>query len=468
MFGRFANNGDVKVEHPTNPEPVVVLGPKPKASTPDETGIVQHEYSTRYIELKVQLHQSLLDMMNLSSLEKMKPEEIRAEVEEMVRDLLREEQTPVSMAERNQLIPDILDEVLGLGPLEPLLKDPTISDILVNTHEYCFVERRGRLEQTSVRFKDEKHLLRIIKRIVSGVGRRVDESQPTVDARLLDGSRVNAVISPIAVDGPLLSIRKFSKIPFTIESLIENEAITPEIAELLAAIVKCRLNVLISGGTGSGKTTMLNAMSCNIANNERIITIEDAAELQLQQIHVARMETRPANIEGSGAIVQRDLVKNALRMRPDRIIVGEVRGGEAFDMLQAMNTGHDGSMTTIHANTTRDALGRLEQMIGMAGLDLPIVSVRAQIASAIDVIMQLQRMGDGRRRMVSLGEITGMEGEVVSLHEIFRFKRLSTDADGNITGEFRATGIRPKFVDKCQSMGVELSPDLFSPDRALG
>ena len=297
MFGRFANNGESKVEQPATPVvPVAVLGSKPKVSALEETETVQHEYSTRYIELKVQLHQSLLDMMNLSSLDKMKPEEIRAEVEDMVRDLLREEQTPVSMAERNQLIPDILDEVLGLGPLEPLLKDPTITDILVNTHEHCFVERRGRLEQTSVRFKDEKHLLRIIKRIVSGVGRRVDESQPTVDARLLDGSRVNAVISPIAVDGTLLSIRKFSKIPFTIESLIENEAITPEIAELLAAIVKCRLNVLISGGTGSGKTTMLNAMSCNIANNERIITIEDAAELQLQQIHVARMETRPVKL----------------------------------------------------------------------------------------------------------------------------------------------------------------------------
>ncbi len=467
MFGRFANNGNGKVE-PENPAPVEALGAKAKTPAPEEVQPVQHEYSSRYIEMKVQLHQRLLDMMNLSSLDKMKPEEIRAEVEDMVRDLLLEDQTPVSMAERNQLIPDILDEVLGLGPLEPLLKDPTISDILVNTHEYCFVERRGRLEQTTVRFKDNKHLLRIIKRIVSGVGRRIDESQPTVDARLPDGSRVNAVIPPIAVDGPLLSIRKFAKIPFTIESLIENEAITPEIAELLAAIVKCRLNVLISGGTGSGKTTMLNAMSCNIGSDERIITIEDAAELQLQQIHVARMETRPANIEGTGAIMQRDLVKNALRMRPDRIIVGEVRGGEAFDMLQAMNTGHDGSMTTIHANTTRDALSRLEQMIGMAGLDLPIVAMRGQIASALDVIMQLQRMGDGRRRMVSLGEITGMEGEVVSLHEIFRFKRLSTDADGNIQGEFRATGIRPKFVDKCQSMGVDLSPDLFSPDRALG
>ena len=467
MFGRFANTQETKPEQ-SNGTSVTVPPVKPQAPKEPEVQPVQHEYSPRYIEMKVQLHQRLLDMMNLSSLDKMKPGDIRAEVEVMVRELLQEEQTPVSLAERNQLIPDILDEVLGLGPLEPLLKDPSVSDILVNTHERVFVERYGHLEPTPVRFKDEKHLLRIIKRIVSSVGRRIDESQPTVDARLLDGSRVNAVISPIAVDGPLLSIRKFAKIPFTIESLIENQTITPQIAELMSALVRCRLNVLISGGTGSGKTTMLNAMSSNISDRERIVTIEDAAELQLQQSHVARMETRPANIEGTGAIAQRELVKNALRMRPDRIIVGEVRAGEAFDMLQAMNTGHDGSMTTVHANTARDALARLEQMIGMAQLDLPTTTMRAQIASALDVVIQLQRMSDGRRRLIALCEITGMEGDVVSLHEIFRFKRLSTDPEGNIHGEFRATGIRPKFVDRCASMGIEVSNDLFSPDRVLG
>ena len=467
MFGRFASTQETKPEQ-SNGTSVTVPPIKPQAPKEPAVQPVQHEYSPRYIEMKVQLHQRLLDMMNLSSLDKMEPGEIRAEVEDMVRELLQEEQTPVSLAERNQLIPDILDEVLGLGPLEPLLKDPSISDILVNTHERVFVERYGHLELTPVRFKDEKHLLRIIKRIVSSVGRRIDESQPTVDARLLDGSRVNAVISPIAVDGPLLSIRKFAKIPFTIESLIENQTITPQIAELMDAIVRCRLNVLISGGTGSGKTTMLNAMSSNISDRERIVTIEDAAELQLQQTHVARMETRPANIEGTGAIAQRELVKNALRMRPDRIIVGEVRAGEAFDMLQAMNTGHDGSMTTVHANTARDALSRLEQMIGMAQLDLPTTTMRSQIASALDVVIQLQRMSDGRRRMIALCEITGMEGDVVSLHEIFRFRRLSTDPEGNIQGEFRATGIRPKFVDRCASMGIEVSNDLFSPDRVLG
>jgi pilus assembly protein CpaF len=303
---------------------------------------------------------------------------------------------------------------------------------------------------------------------VTAIGRRIDESQPTVDARLADGSRVNAVVPPVAVDGPLLSIRKFAKIPFTMEKLVEGGAVTAEIAELLAGIVRGRLNVLISGGTGSGKTTMLNALSRFIDNRERIITIEDAAELQLQQIHVARMETRPQNIEGKGEITQRDLVKNALRMRPDRIVVGEVRGGEAFDMLQAMNTGHDGSMTTIHANTPRDALSRLEQMIGMAGLDIPIRSMRAQIASAINVVMQVERMSDGRRRMVSLQEITGMEGDVVTMQEIFRFRRMATDAQGRIRGEFRATGIRPKFYGELETRGVTLSANIFSPDRALG
>jgi pilus assembly protein CpaF len=330
-----------------------------------------------------------------------------------------------------------------------------------------FVERHGVLEETVVKFKDDKHLQRIIDRIVSAVGRRIDESSPTVDARLADGSRVHAVIPPVAVDGPLLSIRKFAKVPFTMERLIENGSITPEISELLGAIVQSRLQVLISGGTGSGKTTMLNAMSTFISNRERIVTIEDAAELQLQQTHVARMETRPPNIEGKGDVPQRELVRNALRMRPDRIIVGEVRGGEAFDMLQAMNTGHDGSMTTIHANTPRDSLSRLEQMIGMTGIDLPTTSMRAQIASAVNVVIQLSRMSDGTRRLVSLQEITGMEGDVISMQEVFGYHQMGIDDDGKVIGEFRATGIRPTFADHVESRGIYLSPDMFSPDRLM-
>jgi pilus assembly protein CpaF len=425
-------------------------------------------FAPAYIDLKLRLHQQMLDIMNLSVIDKMPQEQIRREVGELVKELLSKENVPLNSTERTQLVNDIFDEFIGLGPIEPLLKDPSVTDILVNTSSHVFVERHGHLEMTPVRFKDDRHLLRIINKIVTAIGRRIDESQPTVDARLADGSRVNAVVPPVAVDGPLLSIRKFAKIPFTMEKLVEGGAVTAEIAELLGGIVRGRLNVLISGGTGSGKTTMLNAMSRFIDNRERIITIEDAAELQLQQIHVARMETRPQNIEGKGEITQRDLVKNALRMRPDRIVVGEVRGGEAFDMLQAMNTGHDGSMTTIHANTPRDALSRLEQMIGMAGLDIPIRSMRAQIASAIDVVMQVERMSDGKRRLVSLQEITGMEGDVVTMQEIFRFKRLATDAQGRIRGEFRATGIRPKFFAELETRGVSLSANLFSPDRALG
>ncbi len=420
------------------------------------------------IELKVRLHQRLLEVINLAALDKMSHEEAEAEIGQLVRELLQEEKAPFNAVERNQLGSEIVDEVLGLGPLEPLMKDESVSDILVNTHKLVFVERHGRLARVDVRFKDDRHLLRIINKIVSTVGRRVDESQPTVDARLLDGSRVNAVIPPVAVDGPLLSIRRFAKQPITIERMIELGTITVEIATLLEGIVKARRNVLISGGTGSGKTTMLNAMSGFIDEAERIITIEDAAELQLQQVHIARMETRPPNIEGKGEIVQRDLVKNALRMRPNRIIVGEVRAGEAFDMLQAMNTGHEGSMTTIHANSCRDALSRLEQMLGMAGLDMPIRSMRAQIAAAIHVVLQLDRMSDGHRRLVSLHEVTGMEGDVVTMQEIFRFNRRATEADGRIIGEFRATGIRPKFMAELERRGVHIAAELFSPDQVLG
>ena len=421
-----------------------------------------------YIALKVQLHQKLLENINFAAIDKLEPSELKLQIGEMVHELLAEEKVPLNMKERNQLVSDIIDETLGLGPIEPLIKDPTVSDILINTDSQVYVERKGVLELTPVRFKDEKHLIRIIEKIVSSVGRRIDESSPMVDARLKDGSRVNAIIPPLAVDGPLVSIRKFGTMRPTMENLISANSLTNEISDLLKAIVSSRLNVLISGGTGSGKTTMLNAMSTYISEGERVITIEDAAELQLQQPHVVRLETRPPNIEGRGEVTQRELLKNSLRMRPDRIIVGEVRGGEAFDMLQAMNTGHDGSMTTVHANSCRDAVTRIEQMVAMCGFDLPITSIRAQISSAIDVVIQLERLADGTRKMVSLHEITGMEGEVVSMQEIFVFKRLSTDPEGKISGEFRCTGIRPKFTQEFESRGIQVDVDMFAPDRLLG
>jgi len=424
--------------------------------------------SSRYTELKVTLHRKLLETINLSVIDQMTPEEFRESVGELVRELVLEEETPLNQNEQTQLVADILDEVVGLGPIEPLLKDPAITDILVNTYRQVFVEREGRLQLTTVQFKDNRHLLRIIDKIVSAVGRRIDESQPMVDARLSDGSRVNAIIPPLAVDGPLLSIRKFAVVPIDMAKLIQFGTLPDPFAELLKGIVQSRRNVLISGGTGSGKTTMLNAMSAFIGEDERVLTIEDAAELQLQQIHVARLETRPSNIEGKGEITQRELVKNALRMRPDRIIVGEVRAGEAFDMLQAMNTGHEGSMTTIHANSCRDALGRLEQMIGMAGLDLSAKSMREQIAAAVHVIIQVQRMSDGKRRLISVTEITGMESEVITLQEIHKFERLSTDADGAIEGNFVATGIRPQFMAEFEARGIKVSPDLFDPNIILG
>jgi pilus assembly protein CpaF len=416
----------------------------------------------RFLHLKVRLHQRLLDTLNLSVLDQMTSEELRTGIGGIVREFLIEDGVALNAREYQRLVDEILHEVLGLGPLEPLLKDPTISDILVNTHAQVFVERHGQLELTPVRFKDDRHLMRIIDKIVSAVGRRVDESQPWVDARLADGSRVNALIPPCAVDGPLLSIRKFSRMPFTIERLIDIGTLTQEIAELLQGVVRSRLNVLISGGTGSGKTTLLNALSGFISDKERIVTIEDTAELQLQQVHVGRMETRPPNIEGKGEVSQRDLVRNALRMRPDRIILGEIRGAEALDMLQAMNTGHDGSMTTVHANTPRDALARLEHMVGMTGIELPMRSLRAQVASALQVIVQVQRLSDGRRRLISLQEITGMEGEVVSMQEIFTFRRSGIDADGNIKGQFVATGVRPKFARRLEEWGLPVRDNLFA------
>jgi pilus assembly protein CpaF len=421
----------------------------------------------RTTRLKVELHQRLLDLINLQALEQMPRAQLQSEIGEIIQEQLALQNHALNLGERKRLIDDILDELLGLGPLEPLLKDPTITDILVNTHKVVFVERFGKLEETQVRFKDEKHLLRIIQKIVAAVGRRVDESSPFVDARLADGSRVNAVVPPLAVDGSLLSIRKFAKIPISMAKLAEIGSVPNDVGMVLKAIVAARRNVLISGGTGSGKTTLLNAMSAFIDEAERVVTIEDSAELQLQQRHVVRLETRPPNIEGRGEIAQRDLVKNALRMRPDRIIVGEVRAGEAFDMLQAMNTGHDGSMTTVHANTPRDALSRIEQMIGMSGIDMPARSARAQIASAINVIIQVERLSDGRRRLVSVAELTGMEGDVITMQEIFRFRQTGRDEDGMVKGAFEATGIRPRFMEHLQSRGQDLPPDLFRPDRKV-
>ena len=418
----------------------------------------------QWTELKVELHQRLLDQINLAALDTMTRDQIQSEIGEIVQEQLSLQKHAFNLGERKQLVSDVLDELLGLGPIEPLLKDPSVTDILINGPNLVFVERRGRLEETAVRFKDDRHLLRIIQKIVAAVGRRVDEASPYVDARLADGSRVNAIVPPLAVDGALVSIRKFARVPITMEKLTELGSVPQDIAAVLRAIVEARRNVLISGGTGSGKTTLLNAMSAYIDPRERIVTIEDSAELQLQQSHVARLETRPANIEGHGEVTQRDLVKNALRMRPDRIIVGEVRAGEAFDMLQAMNTGHDGSMTTVHANTARDALSRVEQMIGMSGIDIQPRAARAQIASALHVIIQIGRQADGRRRLLSLSELTGMEGDVISMQEIFRFRMTGKDEFGNVLGRFEATGIRPKFMQELSDRGIHLPPELFRPE----
>lgn len=421
------------------------------------------EVSERLLALKVMIHQELLDRVNLSALDNMPREQIAKEVSDIIASLLEDRGEVLNRAERTILSNDVLDELLGLGPLEPLLKDETINDILVNGHQTVFVERYGVLERVGTRFQDEKHLLRIIQKIVSAVGRRVDESSPFVDARLADGSRVNAIVAPLAIDGSLLSIRKFSKKPISMDRMIEYGSLPAEMSVVLGAIVRGRRNVIISGGTGSGKTTMLNALSTFIDERERIVTIEDSAELQLQQEHVARLETRPSNIEGKGEVNQRDLVKNALRMRPDRIILGECRAGEAFDMLQAMNTGHDGSMTTVHANTPRDALSRIEQMVGMSGLDISARSARAQIAAAINVVLQIGRLSDGKRKVLSLSEVTGMEGETITMQEIFRFRMTGRDDAGNVLGHFEATGIRPKFAQELEAYGITLDPALFRP-----
>ena len=412
---------------------------------------------TERLELKGRLHNALLERLNLSVIDKVQTDELRREVANLVQQVLAEEKRPMKTDDFKAIVDELMDEVLGFGPLEPLLADPTINDILVNSHQNVYIERFGVLERTNVRFRDERHLLRIIDKIVSTIGRRIDESQPWVDARLEDGSRVNAIIRPCAIDGPSLSIRKFSRKPILLEKMIELESLSEDAAALLRALVSARMNILISGGTGSGKTTLLNAMSRSIDTRERIVTIEDAAELQLQQEHVVRLETRPPNPSGAGAIFQRDLVKNALRMRPDRIIVGEVRGAEAFDMLQAMNTGHDGSMTTVHANTARDALSRVEQMVTMMGLDLPLGAIRSQIASGMNFVVQLSRLSDGNRKVMSVSEITGMEGETITMQDIFVFKRTGKDENGKVLGEFIPTGMRPKCAEQLIASGVDLT-----------
>ncbi len=436
-----------------------VGGPPPvngsgHGNAPEVNG--QHSFQ----EMKSRLHRALINRMDLTKLAALSQEQVHAEVSRLAENVLAQEAMPLSTADRDRLVNDVQHELFGLGPLEPLLADPTICDILVNSHGKIYVERRGKLEVTDVAFKDDEHLMRVIERIVSSVGRRIDESSPMVDARLRDGSRVNAIIPPLSLDGPVLSIRRFGAEPLRMDSLIENKALTRDIADMLQMCVRARLNVLISGGTGAGKTTLLNALSAYIPEDERIVTIEDSAELQLQQPHVVRLETRPPNIEGKGEVTQRDLVRNSLRMRPDRIVIGEVRGGEAIDMLQAMNTGHDGSLTTLHANTPRDALARLETMIQMTGMRLSDRAMRQQIAAALDLVIQVARLSDGTRRLTSISEITGMEGETITMQEIFQFERTGVDSQGQVVGRFRPTGIRPRFAERLKACGLQL-PRVF-------
>jgi len=425
------------------------------------SGLARAAYQT----LKRKVHEAVLDRVELERLARLPAEQVRQEIGGLIARILEEDKAPVNDLERRQLTTDIHDEMFGFGPLEALLRDPTVSDILVNTHRTTYVERRGRLELTDVAFYDDAHLMKVIEKIVSRVGRRIDESSPMVDARLPDGSRVNAIIPPSAVDGPLMSIRRFAVNPLQMSDLVASQSLTPPMAELLDALTRAKVNVLVSGGTGSGKTTLLNILSGFIPEGERVVTIEDAAELQLRQHHVLRLETRPPNVEGRGEVTQRTLVRNALRMRPDRIILGEVRGAEALDMLNAMNTGHEGSLATIHANTPRDALTRLENMISLAGLSLPPKNLRQQISSAISVVVQVARLTDGRRKVVSIQELTGMEGEMVNMQEIFTFKRTGVDQSGTVRGHFCATGVRPKFTERLQAFGIVLPDQLYDPNR---
>jgi pilus assembly protein CpaF len=438
---------------PAQPKPAEIIEHPRKKYMPDE-----------YFDFKARIHDRLLEKIDLSLIDRLDRESLGTQIRAAVERILAEDPNclPLNFQEREKVFSEIVDEVTGYGPLEPFLKDPTVSDILVNSYKNIYVERFGKLESTDARFKDDEHLRKIIDRIVSAMGRRIDESSPMVDARLPDGSRVNAIIPPLAVDGPMVSIRRFAVNPLELSDLIEYTTLPQVMEVILDGIVRSRLNVLISGGTGSGKTTLLNVLSRFIPENERIVTIEDAAELQLKQDHLVRLETRPPNIEGKGEVVQRDLVRNSLRMRPDRIIVGEVRGQEAFDMLQAMNTGHDGSLTTIHANSARDALLRLETMVAMANLEIPSQFLRRYIASAIHVIIQVSRMADGRRKLVSLQEITGMEGDVITMQEIFSFRQTGLDAEGNVRGQFVFHGIRPKFMEIFRRVGIDVSPDMFA------
>lgn len=420
-----------------------------------------------YRELKAMMHQLILDRIDLERLKRLTPDQFKHELALLVQRIIEDERIVLNQTERHDLVLDIQHEMLGFGPLERLLSDNSISDILVNTHAKVYVERAGRLELTDVTFNDNAHLMKIIEKIVSRVGRRVDESSPMVDARLPDGSRVNAIIPPLAVDGPILSIRRFSVHPLTMQNLIENKSLTPPMMQVLQALGHAKINILVSGGTGSGKTTLLNVLSGYIPPNERIVTIEDAAELAMRQPHVVRLETRPSNIEGKGEVNQRALVRNALRMRPDRIILGEVRGPEALDMLQAMNTGHEGSLATIHSNTPRDALTRLENMVGMSGVNLTPRAARQQIASAVTVVLQVSRLTDGARKLVSLQEVTGMEGEVIAMQEIFRFEQTGVDAKGKVQGHFFATGVRPRFAERLAMFGVPVAESAFDPDRVF-
>lgn len=464
MFRSFHRTADAAAPVAANVVPMLPTAARPAPAprpgpSPEEIAL------TERLELKSRLHDVLLDRLNLNVIDKVAPEDLRREVAGLVTQVLASEGNPRPAAEFKALVDELLHEVLGLGPLEPLLADPSVTDILVNGHRDVYVERAGRLDRVATRFRDERHLLRIIDKIVSRVGRRVDESTPWVDARLEDGSRVNAIIRPCSIDGPTMSIRKFAKQPYTMDRLVEAGALSARASRLLAAMVTARLNILISGGTGSGKTTMLNALSSFIDGRERIVTIEDAAELQLQQAHVVRLETRPPSPSGTGAVQQRDLVRNALRMRPDRIIVGEVRGAETFDMLQAMNTGHDGSMTTVHANTARDALSRLEQMVTMTGIDFPMAAVRGQIASGLHVVLQLARLADGKRRVISITEIVGMEGQIVTMQDIFVFRQTGRGPGGEVLGEFTPTGIRPRCADLLAASGVAVDPSTFVPER---
>ena len=474
MFSRYKKPGAAQANKPNQPEKAAddtVVQPKVMRKPGVQPAAVagadkERKRKDRLNEIKLELHKELLENLNLAALEHATEADLRSEIQAIAAESLEQMNVVLNKDERQALNKELFDEVMGLGPLEALLQDESVNDILVNGPQQIFVERNGRLQMTDIVFKDEKHLLRIIDKIVSAVGRRVDESNPYVDARLADGSRFNALVPPIAVDGSLVSIRKFKKDKLGIDDLVKFGAFTEEMAAYLQAAVACRLNVIVSGGTGSGKTTTLNALSSFIDDDERILTIEDTAELQLQQTHVGRMESRPANVEGKGAVSQRDCLRNALRMRPDRIIVGETRGEEVIDMLQAMNTGHDGSMTTIHANSARDGVSRLENMIAMAGIEMPLKAVRSQIASAVNLIVQASRLQDGSRRMVSVTEITGMEGDVISMQEVFRYERLGLAPDGKIIGRFNATGVRSHYSDRFKQWGYDLPPSIFDPIAA--